>query len=119
MLAIWYRVSEMKSVSSLEISFGAEPFYAETLILMNLNIGTFGFCIFIQKLLEIFLVLFSFCIDLTVFSFGIGFRHKPNKEYLMLLGTSPHIPIRIGGPVMLLCYTRSLLIRKWPIFLSS
>ena len=33
----------MKPVSSLEISFGTEPFFAETktLILMNLNIGTY------------------------------------------------------------------------------
>ena len=71
----------MKPVSSLKISFGAEPFFAETetLILMNLNIGTFGYCIFIQKVLENLniLVLFSFFIDLTVFSFGIGFRPKP------------------------------------------
>ena len=38
-------VSEMKSVSSLEISISTEPFFGktETLILMNLIIGSFGY----------------------------------------------------------------------------
>ena len=68
MLAIWYRVSEMKSVSSLEISFGAEPYFAETLALMDLNIGTFGHCIFIQKVLE----------NLNIFGF-VSFLYLPDS----------------------------------------
>ena len=77
----------MKSVSSLEISFSTEPFFGktETLILMNLIIGSFGYCIFIQKVLK----------DLNIFdflkflyqqnSFSIGFRPKPKKGYRMLI----------------------------------
>ena len=80
-------VSEMKSVSSLEISISTEPFFGktETLILMNLIIGSFGYCIFIQKVLE----------DLNIFDFlkflyqqdrfSIGFRPKLKKGYRMLI----------------------------------